>query len=174
MIIVDVREKEEFESERIPDSICLPLSQIDLLAPGLLKSLSESKIVVMCKSGKRSALALNDLKKHSSDKHQFSVYEGGIDQWKKDGKNVVGKSFALPIMRQVQIVASSMIFAAFLAAHFIHPNFVFLALFVGFGLALAGYTGICPMAFLLQKLPWNKASSNCSPTLDNNKNSCCG
>ena len=75
-------------------------------------------------------------------------------------------------MRQVQIVASSMIFLSFLAANFISADLVYLALLPGFGLALAGYTGICPMVYLLQKMPWNNKKMN-----DGNissKPTCCG
>ena len=172
MVILDVREKEEFEAEFIPDSICCPLSQFDLLAPGILKNIKDSDVVIMCRSGNRAKMAINELKKFDVDQHKFTIYDGGIIQWKAEGKNIVGKGSVFPIMRQVQIVASSMIFFAFLASHFISHDFVYLALFVGFGLALAGYTGYCPMVFILQKMPWNnKKINNCSM----NKNSnCCG
>lgn len=155
MVILDVREKEEFEAEHVPDSICCPLSQFDLIAPGILKNIKDSQIVIMCRSGNRAKLALNELKRFNVDQHKFSVYEGGMNQWKSQGKNVSGKGSVFPIMRQVQIVASSMIFIAFLASKYIAHDFVYIALFVGFGLALAGYSGICPMAMILQKMPWN-------------------
>ena len=107
-------------------------------------------------------MALTELKKFDVNQHKFSVYDGGLIQWKAQGKDVKGKGAVFPIMRQVQIVASSMIFIAFLASRFIAHDFVYLALFVGFGLALAGYTGICPMVMILQKMPWNKKKNmNC-------------
>jgi rhodanese-related sulfurtransferase len=172
MIILDVREKEEFEAEYIPDSICCPLSQFDLLAPGILKNIKDSDILVMCRSGNRAKMALNELKKFDVAQHRFTVFEGGILKWKNDGKIIVGKGSVFPIMRQVQIVASSMIFFAFLGSKFISHDFVYLALFVGFGLALAGYTGFCPMVFILQKMPWNnKKTSSCNVT---NNTNCCG
>ena len=42
MVILDVREKEEFEAEHIPDSLFCPLSQLELFAPGLLKNIKDS------------------------------------------------------------------------------------------------------------------------------------
>lgn len=172
MIILDVREKEEFEAEFIPDSISCPLSQFDLLAPGILKNIKDSDVIIMCRSGNRAKMAMNELKKLDLNQHKFTVYEGGIQKWKTEGKDVVGKGSVFPIMRQVQIVASSMIFIAFIASKFIAYEFVYLALFVGFGLALAGYTGICPMVFILQKMPWNnKKMATCN---DNSKTNCCG
>ncbi len=155
MIILDVREKEEFEAEYIPESICCPLSQFDLMAPGILKNIKDSDILIMCRSGNRAKMALNELKKFDVVQHKFTVYDGGILKWKNEGKEIAGKGSFFPIMRQVQIVASSMIFIAFLGSKFIAHDFVYLALFVGFGLALAGYTGFCPMVFILQKMPWN-------------------
>jgi len=171
MIILDVREKEEYEAEHIPDSILCPLSQFDLMAPGILKNIKNEEVIIMCRTGNRAKMAVNELQKHESDHLTFQTYEGGIQKWKSEGKAVrgSGKGAVLPIMRQVQIIASTMIFIAFLGAAFITPSFIYLALFVGFGLAMAGYIGLCPMVFLLQKMPWNnKRSITCR-----NKTSCC-
>jgi rhodanese-related sulfurtransferase len=172
MTIIDVREKEEFEAEHIPDSICCPLSQFDILAPGILKNIKETDVVVMCRTGNRSKMALNELKKFDVDVSKFTSFDGGLLKWKSLGNPVRGKGSVFPIMRQVQIAASTLIFLAFLGAAFIHPNFVYLALFVGGGLALAGYTGICPMVFILQKMPWNNKKMIDVTTSSNN--SCCG
>jgi rhodanese-related sulfurtransferase len=169
MVILDVREKEEYEAEHIPGSIFCPLSQFDLHAKGILKNIKESDVIVMCRSGKRAKMALDELKKHDASHLNFTCFEGGILQWKSEGKPVVAQGKApLPIMRQVQIGASSMIILAFAGSHFIAHDLVYLALFVGFGLALAGWTGICPMVSLLQKMPWNKKSGAVSTNA-----SCC-
>lgn len=171
MVILDVREREEYEAEHIPESICCPLSQFDSLAPGLLKNIKDSEITIMCRTGSRAKMALNELKKHDLSQHQFSCYEGGIIKWRNEGLPINGKGSVFPVMRQVQIVASTMIFLAFVGSYFIAPEFIYLSLFVGFGLALAGYTGFCPMVFLLQKMPWNnKKSISCTSS---NKG-CCG
>ena len=172
MIILDVREKEEFESEYIPNSICCPLSQFDFIAPGILKNIKESDVKIMCRTGGRAQMALNELQKMNLNQHKFSVYEGGLIQWKAEGNEVIGKGSVFPIMRQVQIVASSMIFMAFILSRFVSYEFIYIALFVGLGLALSGYTGICPMVFILQKMPWNnkKITKNCNTK----KTSCCG
>lgn len=173
MIILDVREKSEYEAEHIPDSICCPLSEFDLMAPGILKNMKDSEVVVMCRSGNRAQIALNEIKKLDFNHNTFTCYDGGIIKWKSEGKAIRGKGSVFPIMRQVQIVASTLILLAFLGAAFIHPQIVYLALFVGFGLALAGYTGICPMVFLLQKMPWNNKKMS-QGSSDNSKNNCCG
>lgn len=169
MVILDVREKEEYEAEHIPGSIFCPLSQFDLHAKGILKNIKGEEVIVMCRSGKRAKMALEEIKKHDSAHLKFTCFEGGIIQWKSEGKPVITKGQTpLPIMRQVQIIASSMIILAFAGSHFITHDLVYLALFVGFGLALAGWTGICPMVAILQRLPWNKKSENSSTNA-----SCC-
>lgn len=155
MIILDVREKEEFEAEHIPESVLCPLSQFDTVAPGILKNLKNEEVLIMCRSGNRAKLAMNELKKFPTDHLTFSVYDGGIIRWKQEGKAVQGVGSVFPIMRQVQILASTMIFLAFLGWNFVSPNLIYLALFVGFGLGLAGWTGFCPAAFILQRMPWN-------------------
>jgi rhodanese-related sulfurtransferase len=170
MIILDVREREEFEAEHIPDSILCPLSQFDLQAPGILKHIKNEEVIIMCRTGNRAKMAVNELKKHDSDHLTFKTYDGGIQKWKSEGKPVKGKGATFPILRQVQIIASTMIFLGFLGAQFVAPGMIYLALFVGFGLALAGYSGFCPMVFLLQKMPWNnKRMDSCNVK----KNNCC-
>lgn len=175
MIILDVREKEEFEAEHVPDSICCPLSQFDTLAPGILKNLKDSDVVIMCRTGNRAKMAMNELKKLELNIHKFKVYEGGILKWKNENKPIRGKGSVFPIMRQVQIVASSLIFLAFLGQAFIAPSFIYLALFVGGGLAVAGWSGLCPMIFILQKMPWNnrKMSDNPDCGEKSKAGSCC-
>lgn len=38
----------------------------------------------------------------------------------------------------------------------VNVNYLYLPLFIGLGLILAGLTGFCGMAILLEKIPWNK------------------
>jgi hypothetical protein len=63
----------------------------------------------------------------------------------------------LPTLRQSFIVASIIIIVAFILAHVLHPDFVYLALLPAFGLMFSGLTGFCPMAYFLQLLPGNKS-----------------
>ena len=83
MVILDVREKEEFQAEHVAESLFCPLSQFDLLAPGILKNIKESEVVIMCRTGNRATMAINELKKFDLGSHRFTTYEGGLVQWKK-------------------------------------------------------------------------------------------
>jgi rhodanese-related sulfurtransferase len=167
MLILDVREREEYEAEHIPGSILCPMSQLDVLAPGILKHINADEIVVMCRSGNRAKISIGEFRKLGFNLN-FTTYEGGILKWKQEGKEVIGSGGVFPVMRQVQILASTLIFVGFALAQFINFNFVYLALFVGFGLAMAGWTGFCPAAKMLQMMPWNKNHQR--PATDNN---CC-
>lgn len=62
----------------------------------------------------------------------------------------------LPTLRQAFIVASLLIFMAFVLTIISSPYFIFLALLPAFGMMIAGLTGFCPMVYFLQKLSWNK------------------
>ena len=63
-------------------------------------------------------------------------------------------------MRQVQIVAGSLIVLGVVLGYAVHAGFFLLAGFVGAGLVFAGVTGFCGMAVLLMKMPWNKKSGH--------------
>jgi rhodanese-related sulfurtransferase len=83
--------------------------------------------------------------------------EGGIDGWKAAGLSVVeDKSQPLPLMRQVQIAAGSLILLGVILGYAISSAFFLISGFVGAGLILAGVTGFCGMARLLDRMPWNQ------------------
>ena len=74
-LLVDVREPSEHAINRIDGSILIPLRQL----PGQLGSIPKSQpIVVHCKSGGRSAIAVAILKVAGYDAHNLS---GGIQAW---------------------------------------------------------------------------------------------
>jgi phage shock protein E len=61
-LILDVRSKLEFLFGHLPDAVCIPVTQ---LPDGLLKRADvtpDSRILVYCASGARSAMAANELK----------------------------------------------------------------------------------------------------------------
>jgi rhodanese-related sulfurtransferase len=82
---------------------------------------------------------------------------GGISAWKDAGLPVERTAGApLPIIRQVQIVAGSLVVLGTVLGATVSPWFLLLSGFVGAGLVFAGATGICGMAALLLKLPHNR------------------
>jgi rhodanese-related sulfurtransferase len=65
----------------------------------------------------------------------------------------------LPMMRQVQIAAGSLVLAGVLLGALVAPAFYGIAGFVGAGLVFAGMTGFCGMANILGLMPWNRRTA---------------
>ena len=81
------------------------------------------------------------------------ILEGGLLAWKSVGLPIVADRAALDIMRQVQIIAGSLILLGVLAGWLVSPWFYLIDVMVGAGLLTAGLTGFCSMARLLAKMP---------------------
>ncbi len=157
-VILDVRERDEYEAEHVEHSINVPLSHFASVAPGVLNQLTERNVAILCRSGNRARLAFDQLRQLGySDKVAAQVYEGGILEWKRLGKPTIQRQRNhLPIMRQVQLVAGSTVLATTLLGAFVNPWFLAVAAFFGAGLTVAGSTGFCGMATLLAEMPWNR------------------
>lgn len=79
--LVDVREADEYAAEHIQGSILLPLSQLTAIQ---LQALPTDKPVVLyCRSGRRSASALQ-LAQEAGLKEAYHM-AGGINGWKQAG-----------------------------------------------------------------------------------------
>lgn len=77
VIVVDVRNQEEYETGHIKNSILIPLNTISKKAPALLQN-KDSTILVYCRSGRRSAMASQQLAKMGYS----NIYDfGGIIDW---------------------------------------------------------------------------------------------
>ena len=152
-VLVDVREENEFARESIPGATLVPLSKFD---PAKVPAVNGKKLVVHCLSGKRSANAQAQLAKAGIPAINFS---GGIMGWKAAGYPIrENKSAPLPMMRQVQIAAGSLVLTGAVLGTFAHPGFYALSAAVGAGLIFAGVTGWCGMTSVLGLLPYNRAS----------------
>jgi len=157
-VIIDVREKDEFEAEHVKGSLHVPLSQFAAIAPKILSELKGQEVHIMCRSGKRAGLAKDQIKSMGlGDDLVCEVIPGGILDWKEKGNpTVVKKAFHLPILRQVQLISGGMILVTSILAYTSHINFIFVTAFMGAGLCFAGATGYCGMAEFLSKMPWNR------------------
>lgn len=79
-VIVDVRERGEYEAGHIPNSISIPLAEIGDID---LSFLQDKKVIVYCTSGIRSAKAAKMLRKRGID--GVVDFNGGIRVWLKNG-----------------------------------------------------------------------------------------
>lgn len=151
--LIDIREADEFAHEHIAGAVSLPLSQVEQADVRLDAGRTA---VFHCKSGMRTEA--NCVKLASRVDGDALILEGGLDAWKKAGLPVSSDATApLPINRQVQITAGSLVLGGALLGTFVHPAGYALSGFVGAGLIFAGISGWCGMANVLAAMPWNKA-----------------
>jgi len=163
-ILIDVREPMEHARQRIDGAWLVPLGR---LGSDTIGDTGGRLIILHCQSGRRAGEGAQRLLESCG--MQAAQLEGGIEGWKQAGLPVVeNRKAPLPIMRQVQMIAGSLVLIGSLLGFFVSAWFFTLSAFVGGGLLLAGATGWCGMAKLLGRMPWNRVDSGCGP------NSCGG
>lgn len=152
-IIIDVRERDEFEAEHIETSINLPLSTLPARAQEVMSQAQGQTIVLMCRSGKRANIAAIHFQ-------NARIFEGGILEWKRQGRPTRStKKRHFPILRQVHLVAGTTILTTAALGALMHPGFLWVTAFFGAGLTVSGATGFCGMAEILSRMPWNQVQS---------------
>jgi len=150
--LVDVREPSEHAGEKIPGSILLPLSKFD---PDRVPFDANKLTVLYCRTGIRSAQAAQKL--FAAGIAEETHLEGGMSAWVQAGyPTQVNKNAPISLMRQVQIVAGSLVVIGTVLGAFVSPWFLLLSGFVGSGLVFAGITNTCALGMLLAKMPWNQ------------------
>ncbi|MGK7928922.1 MAG: rhodanese-like domain-containing protein [Spirulina sp.] len=150
--LIDVREPSEYAGERISEAKRVSLSHFDLTQ---IPQESGKTLVLYCQSQNRSQQAAKRLLAAGwSDIYEL---QGGLNAWKVANYPVkVNQNAPISIMRQVQIVAGSLVVLGTILGAFISPWFLIISGFVGSGLVFAGATNTCAMAMLLAKLPYNQ------------------
>src|SRR5262249_6442001 len=149
-LIVDVRSPIEFEGEHIDGTVNVPLDEL----PGRLREVPRgADVVVVCRTGIRATIAAETLARAG---RRARVLDGGIHAWRRAGLPLREGRKRLPVDRQVQLIAGSVVLLGVGLGVLVHPWFLGLAAFIGAGLTFAGATGTCGMALLLLKMPWNR------------------
>ena len=150
--VIDVREPMEYASGHIAGSLNVPLNRL------LQADLPQGPLVLVCQSGNRSNRALGQLMAQGHP-HPLSELQGGLPTWQGAGFPVRKlKNAPLPLMRQVQIAAGSLILLGLILSNTVALGWIALTWFVGAGLTFAGVSGFCGMARLLAVMPWNRVS----------------
>jgi len=150
--VIDVREPMEYAAGHIAGSLNVPLSRLDQA------DLPSGPLVLVCQSGKRSARGVQTLLERGHA-HPVRDLQGGIPSWQQAGLPVRKlRNAPLPLMRQVQIAAGSLLLLGLILSNTVAPTWILLTWFVGAGLVFAGVSGFCGMARLLALMPWNKVS----------------
>jgi rhodanese-related sulfurtransferase len=173
--MVDVREVDEHRREHVAGAALHPSSMFSVT--GFPAATPGRRTLVLCRSGGRAGKVVAALQ--AAGRQDVAVIEGGITAWRASGLPVVTDvSAPMPIVRQVMITVGVLVLACTALAATVSPWFLAAIGFMGAGLVFAGATGICAMATVLAKMPWNRApgrpvgaASSCSTA---GKGSCCG
>ncbi|MBU1324468.1 MAG: rhodanese family protein [Alphaproteobacteria bacterium] len=148
-VLIDVREPDEFARERIAGARPLPLSRFDGA------TVDGTQVIFTCRTGGRTGASAARLA--GCVPGQAYVLDGGLEAWKAAGLKVeADRGAPIEIMRQVQMAAGGLVLLGAALGATVHPGFWGLSAFVGAGLFVAGATGFCGMARLMQLLPWNR------------------
>jgi rhodanese-related sulfurtransferase len=151
-LLIDIREDDEFARRHIPGALSRPLSRFDAFA---LPEMAGTDVIFTCRSGMRTAANAERLAAPVGG--NAYVLDGGLDGWARAGLPVeANRKAPLEMMRQVQIVAGSLVLIGAILGWLVSPLFFGLSAFVGAGLTFAGISGFCGMAKLLAFLPWNR------------------
>ncbi len=78
---IDVREPHEFAQERVPRFKNIPLSE---LSQRLNEISKEERVVLLCRSGRRSSLAAQELLRAGFAGDKVANVEGGLLRWKSE------------------------------------------------------------------------------------------
>lgn len=152
--LIDVREPGEFAGEHIPGATLVALSQFD---PRKIPQTENTQLVLYCRSGNRSAIAAQKL--FEAGFESVTHLSCGIGAWKEAGyPTVTNRDAPISLMRQVQIVAGSLVLTGLVLGALVSPWFLLLSGFVGAGLMFSGVTDTCMLGMLLAKLPYNQRS----------------
>ena len=151
--VIDVREPMEYAGGHIAGSLNVPLARLaDTQLP-------EGPLVLVCQSGNRSLQGCRRLLDRQPSRLLLDL-DGGIPAWQQAGLPLQRQANApLPLMRQVQIAAGSLVLLGLILSNTVAPAWIALTWFVGAGLCFAGISGFCGMARLLAAMPWNRMAT---------------
>ena len=149
-VLVDVRSPLEFEGNWIDGATNIPLEELDRRLDEIPE---QREVVVVCRTGVRATIAAEALARGG---RRARVLEGGMQAWRRARLPMREGRRRLPVDRQVQLIAGSMILTGVALGTLVNPWFLGIAAFFGAGLTFAGATGTCGLAHVLFKLPWNR------------------
>jgi rhodanese-related sulfurtransferase len=149
--MIDVRSPGEYAAGHIPCAVNLPIDEVE----GRLDDLHHrDPVLLVCQSGRRARLTRELLQPHLNE---LIVLEGGTGAWTRAGLPLVRSTLTRwSLERQVRLIAGLLTVSGAGLALFVHPLWAVLPLGVGAGLAFAGLTNMCGLAFLLTGMPWNR------------------
>jgi rhodanese-related sulfurtransferase len=148
VILIDVREPEEYAAEHIPGAILMPLSQFE---PAQVPVASDKQTMLYCRSGNRSGKAAQKLL--AAGWREVTHLGRGIGDWKEAGYDVV--SSVVPVQALwpgAAIVAGLLILVGTLLGALVSSWFLTVNGLVAVGLLLVGGLESRRFSFSQQKV----------------------
>ena len=155
-VLLDIREADEYARERIPGGRHLALSRLD---DAELATDHGRAVIFHCRSGARTRSNADALATKVGDSCDAYMLEGGLDGWRKAGlaghrppaadRAGSGRCRSAPAAWRCSERFS---------ASPCRPGSSPFRCSSAAGCLLAGVTGFCGMAVLLQRAPWNRAA----------------
>lgn len=154
LTVIDVRTPAEYASGHLPGALNIPLDRLDRALPVLAGAGTE--LLVVCRSGARSANACARLAEHGVP---AATLTGGTGAWAERGHELHRPAGAvrtgMSMERQVRLTAGAVVLAG-LGLGLLHPAWQLLSAGVAGGLVFSALTDTCGMAALLSKFPHNR------------------
>ena len=136
IIIIDIRSADKFNHQHITGALNIPSCDLAKLS---VNEYADKTAIFHCRSGQRTKMQAQ-LIEQAPCKQKYCL-DGGLQAWEQAGLPTVSQTKApIDIMRQVQIIAGSLILLGILLS-FLNPWWLLLTVLVGAGLLFAGISG---------------------------------
>jgi rhodanese-related sulfurtransferase len=166
MRTLDVRSAAEFATGHIAGAVNIPMEQVE----SRLEDLPQGPLVLICEAGTRAKVVAGWL----AGGRDVIVLEGGTRAWRNAGYPLIACApCRWTLERQVRLFAGLIVLLGTVFSVLLNAKWIFLLMFAGAGLSLAGLTNICGMAIVLAKMPWNSAAKSKLELKDVPDANCC-
>jgi rhodanese-related sulfurtransferase len=155
-VIIDVREKMEYDAAHIDGAVNIPFSELSIEHHAFPKDLGGKALIFQCATGPRSSMACEKLMANINSE-DICHMDGGLQSWTDHSYPIIkSQKFCIPLIGQVQITAGLFMLTAILLGSVVDETLFYLGLIPGVGLIISGATGWCGTMKLLMKMPWNR------------------
>jgi rhodanese-related sulfurtransferase len=151
--LVDVRTPAEFETAHIPGAVNVPLDLVRAHTEQLGRSLDPGAVLV-CASGPRAEQAQRAL---AGVGVPTRVLSRGMSGWEAAGGVVDRGRQPWALDRQVRFTAGLLVLIGLLGSLLV-PGLQWFSVLIAGLLVVTALLGICPMADLLARMPWNRGA----------------
>ena len=153
--LVDVRTPAEFESAHIPGAVNVPLDVLGAHTAQLGRAIGPDAVLI-CATGLRAEQAGRALA--GAGIAGTGVLDRGMTGWEAAGGPVERGRQTWALDRQVRFIAGLLVLLGLLGGLLV-PGLQWFSVLIAGALVVTALLGICPMAALLARMPWNRGAA---------------